>query len=423
MEARMSATWKQPQAVADVTELIGDSAATRAVRELVDRVAKSNASVLITGPSGSGKEVVAQLLHGRSPRAAQPFVAVNCTAIPRELLESEIFGHEAGSFTGAVRAKRGRFEAADHGTLFLDEIGDMPGDMQVKLLRILETRIVERVGSMIGIPVDVRLVAATNVDLEAAIAASRFREDLFYRLNVVEIRLTALAERRQDIAPLLDYFAASGATSGPGSRASVAAAGRVQFTAAATAWLAEQPWRGNVRELRNFVDRAAALHPGEQIDAQLAERLMTTDRRQAVRSALVPFATGDRACDVALPEPSHDRLQQQQFPSQFASQFASPWASGETAAPATARRSVDTWLAAPLAVGTPVRHGSPLARAPVDLKALLDHIEQSYIERALDCSAGGVAESARMLGLRRTTLIEKMRRLNIQRPMAAGVMH
>ena len=415
----MSATWKQPQAAADVTELIGDSAATRAVRELVDRVAKSNASVLITGPSGSGKEVVAQLLHRRSPRAAQPFVAVNCTAIPRELLESEIFGHEAGSFTGAVRAKRGRFEAADHGTLFLDEIGDMPGDMQVKLLRILETRVVERVGSMIGTPVDVRLVAATNVDLEAAIAASRFREDLFYRLNVVEIRLTALAERRQDIAPLLDYFAASGATSGPGSRASGAAAGRVQFTAAATAWLAEQPWRGNVRELRNFVDRAAALHPGEQIDAELAERLMTTDRRQAVRSALLPFATGDRARDVALPEPSHDRLQQQQFPSQF----ASPWASDATAAPATVRRSVDTWLAAPLAVGMPVRHGSPLARAPVDLKALLDHIEQSYIERALDCSAGGVAESARMLGLRRTTLIEKMRRLNIQRPMAAGVMH
>ena len=352
----MSATWQQLQPATRLAQLIGDSAATRGVRALIDRAAQSNASVLVTGPSGSGKEVVAQLLHQRGPRAAEPFVAVNCAAIPRELIESEIFGHEAGAFTGAARARRGRFEAADRGTLFLDEIGDMPCDMQVKLLRILETRVVERVGSVIGVPVDVRLVAATNVELDAAIADGRFREDLFYRLNVVEIRLTPLAERREDIPQLLAYFAA---TAGD-----LTADARVHFTAAATAWLSGQTWRGNVRELRNFVDRAAALYAGESIDRDLAERLMN---------------------GVGV---------------------------------AGRSQSIDRWLQMPPAPTAPLPRetSSTITRAPVDLKALLDRIEQSYIEQALDRAAGAVAETARLLGLRRTTLIEKMRRLNIQRP-------
>ncbi len=416
----MSATWKQPQAATTLPELIGDSAPTQAVRDLIERVAKSNASVLVTGPSGSGKEVVAQLLHQRSPRAAKPFVAVNCAAIPRELLESEIFGHEAGSFTGAVRAKRGRFEAADHGTLFLDEVGDMPGDMQVKLLRILETRVVERVGSMIGIPVDVRLVAATNVELETAIAEGRFREDLFYRLNVVEIRLMPLAERRADIPMLLAHFAAAGTSevltvgarsvsvSGTGRAVNGTAASHVEFTAAAITWLSEQQWRGNVRELRNFVDRAAALHPGESIDQPIAEQLMSGDRRRTARPT--PRDSGY----VAEGGPASDRLQARQ-PSALSD---TPWSHGAIAPHTIDRLPVDRWLDTPPAAVSSARHRLPLvASAPVDLKALLEQVEQSYIERALDCSAGGVAESARMLGLRRTTLIEKMRRLNIQRPV------
>ena len=218
---------------------------------MVDRVAGSSATVLVTGPSGSGKEVVAQLLHQRGARAARPFVAVNCGAVPAELIESEIFGHEAGAFTGAVKARRGRFELADTGTLFLDEVGDMPMAMQVKLLRVLETRVVERVGGMIGTPVDVRVVAATNVDLGAAVAAGTFREDLFYRLAVVEIAMPALADRRDDIVPLIEHFTGQGA-----------AARRVDFSPSALAALSELPWRGNIRELRNLVDRAAALHPG-----------------------------------------------------------------------------------------------------------------------------------------------------------------
>ncbi|QYE34477.1 sigma-54 dependent transcriptional regulator [Polymorphobacter sp. PAMC 29334] len=215
-----------------LAELVGASPAIVKVRALVDQLAASSVSILVTGPSGSGKEVVAQLLHQRSSRAARPFVAINCAAIPRDLLESEIFGHEAGSFTGAAKARRGRFELADTGTLFLDEIGDMPAEFQVKLLRILETRLVERVGGMLAFPVDVRLIAATNVDLAEAVASGRFREDLFYRLAVVEIRLPGLAERESDVPLLLEHFARHSERP------------RVGFTASATDYLAAQPWRG-----------------------------------------------------------------------------------------------------------------------------------------------------------------------------------
>jgi len=323
-------------------ELIGDSAAIDHVRETIDRLALSAASVLVTGPSGSGKEVVAQRLHQRSRRAAGPFVAINCAAIPRELLESELFGHEAGSFTGATRLRRGRFEAASGGTLFLDEIGDMPTDMQVKLLRILETRVVERVGGGAPLPVDVRLVAATNVDLGAAIVAGTFREDLFYRLNVVRIALPPLADRTADIAPLLEFFAAGAGDTAP------------RFDESAVAWLTEQPWPGNVRELRNFVERATAFHPGSNVDATGAARLLQAERQP-----------------------------------------------------------VDRWLAQPVARQRPI---APLS-APIDLKALLDEVEQAYIEQALNMGDGTIAGSARLLGLRRTTLIEKMRRLKIRRAM------
>ena len=333
-----------------LAELIGTSPAIIEVQRLIDQLAASSVSVLVTGPSGSGKEVVAQLLHQRSARAARPFVAINCAAIPRDLLESEIFGHEAGSFTGATKARRGRFEMADTGTLFLDEIGDMPSEFQVKLLRILETRVVERVGSMIALPVDVRLIAATNVDLDAAVASGRFREDLYYRLAVVEIRLPPLSERASDIPLLVNHFALETEN----------AARRVAFTVGALAYLGRQTWRGNIRELRNFVARASALHPGALIDEPLAARLIHGERR-----------------------------------------------------------SVDRWIVGGKAlVPVPDRRRSEHAvidGTPVDLKALLDEVEQAYIRDALDRTSG-IAESARMLGLRRTTLIEKMRRLQIQRP-------
>ncbi|MBV8971028.1 MAG: sigma-54-dependent Fis family transcriptional regulator [Sphingomonadaceae bacterium] len=328
--------------------LVGDSAATIGVRDLVDRLAASDVPVLVTGPSGSGKEVVARLLHQRGHRAAGPLVALNCAAVPTGLLESEIFGHEAGAFTGATQRRRGRFELADGGTLLLDEIGEMPLDFQAKLLRVLETREVERVGGTLPIRSDVRIVAATNADLPAAVAAGRFRADLFYRLAVVEVALPPLAERRADIPRLLDHFLAIAGPSAPG------------LSGSAVAWLMRQPWPGNVRELRNFVARAAALQPGALLD--------------------------DAACAVLL--------------------------HGE-------RRVADRWQAsadAPLAM--PNRRRPPPIVPDgevVDLKALLSDFEQAYIRDALGRTAFGVAESARLLGLRRTTLVEKMRRLNIAR--------
>ena len=343
----MAKAWA-PNPAASFAELIGDSPQIAAVRALVDQVADSASTVLVTGPSGSGKEVVAQRLHQRGARAAGPFVAVNCGAIPRDLLESEIFGHEAGAFTGATRARCGRFEAAHRGTLFLDEIGELPLDMQVKLLRVLETRVVERVGGMLGVAVDVRVIAATNLDLDAAIDAGRFREDLFYRLNVVEVRLPPLAERRRDIPLLLEHFARQALTR------------RVEFSDGALDHLCARPWRGNVRELRNFIERATALHPGRVVDRALAEHLAGGGRRPV-----------DRWLDtVPMPAPVRNR-----------------------------RR--------------PEPLGAALAAEPVDLRRLLDEVEQTYIQQALARTAGGVAQSARLLGLRRTTLIEKMRRLNI----------
>src|SRR3954468_8730513 len=186
--------------------IIGEAPSIQALRRLVRQVAPSDASVLLVGPSGSGKEVVARAIHAQSRRAGKPFVAINCGAIPRDLLESELFGHEKGSFTGAFAQHKGRFEEANGGTLFLDEIGDMPADMQVKLLRVLEERVVQRIGGKGQIAVDVRILAATHRDIDAAIEAGSFREDLFYRLAVFPIELPALAAHVEDVPLLVAHF-------------------------------------------------------------------------------------------------------------------------------------------------------------------------------------------------------------------------
>ncbi|WP_164158220.1 sigma 54-interacting transcriptional regulator, partial [Sandarakinorhabdus rubra] len=257
-------------AAGGLAELVGSSPAIAAIRAEVDKIASADASVLITGPSGSGKDVVARLLHQKGRRAARPFVAMNCAAVPADLMESELFGHEQGAFTGAVKARAGRFEAAHGGTLFLDELGDMAPAMQAKLLRTLETRVVERVGGMLPIAVDVRVIAATSVDLDAAIADGRFRADLLYRLDVIHIAMPPLAERPGDIPELVAHFVrASGSD--------------VRFTSAALDQLCLWPWPGNVRELRNLVERAAVHHPGQTVGAEALDRLLRGPR--AVPSA------------------------------------------------------------------------------------------------------------------------------------------
>ena len=322
--------------------LLGDSPVMQGVRARVARIGRGDASTIVTGPSGSGKECVARALHAASDRRDGPFVAVNCGAIPRELIESELFGHERGAFTGAHAMRAGRFEQAHGGTLFLDEIGDMPLDMQVKLLRVIEERAVERVGGTRQVAVDVRIVSATHRDLEAAIAAGSFREDLFYRLAVVPVHLPPLSARTDDLPVLIDHFLER---AGP-RRAAVA------FDEGAHGRLRAHGWAGNVRELRNLVERAAILHPGETLGARDVDALLTRERRQP------PVYVVD-------PEPVP----------------AAPRAPGRV----------------------------------IDLTAELARFERDHIAGALADCTGVVAAAARQLGLRRTTLIEKMRRYGLDR--------
>jgi DNA-binding NtrC family response regulator len=239
--------------------LLGKSPAIQAVFSLIQRIAPGDSNVLITGESGTGKELVARAIHYNSPRARRPFVPVNCAAMPSGLLESELFGHVKGAFTGAVRARGGLFREAEGGTLFLDEIGDMAPELQAKLLRAIEDRAVRPVGSDEAVPVDLRLVAATNKDLAARIQEGLFREDLYYRLAVLPIQIPPLRERREDIPLLAEHFLRRAAAAGRAIRG---------FTPEAMAALLRHPWPGNVRELENVVERAVTLTVGEQVSSE-----------------------------------------------------------------------------------------------------------------------------------------------------------
>jgi DNA-binding NtrC family response regulator len=252
-------------------EMVGSGPAMRRLFELVRRTAPSEGRVLVTGENGTGKELVARALHDSSRRKDGPFVKLNCAAVPAELIESELFGHERGAFTGAVAARRGRFEQADGGTLFLDEVGDMPAAMQAKVLRVLQEGEFERVGGQQTLRVDVRVVAATNKDLEAEVKAGRFREDLFYRLAVVPIAAPPLRERREDVPELAARFLAEACERN----------GRKPMTLAREALLALQghDWPGNVRELRNLVERLAILCDGPEISADDVAAVLPGARR------------------------------------------------------------------------------------------------------------------------------------------------
>ncbi len=343
--------------------LIGISRSMVEVRYLIRQVAPSSASVIITGPSGSGKEMVARAIHAESARAAKSYVAVNCGAIPRDLLESDLFGHEKGSFTGAVTQKRGRFEDADGGTLFLDEIGDMPADMQVKLLRVLEERSVQRVGGRGEIAVDARIISATHRDIDEAMATQRFREDLFYRLAVFPIDLPSLGERREDVPQLVLHFL-QGGTSG------------VKFSQAAMDRMVAHSWPGNVRELRNVVERASILFPRMTISAEQVEIIL--HRRGRVSNA-------ERAALWEATERTAPTCDAIEVPEALQSEETLPEAPSET-------------------------ESAAIGEAPVDLRKMMADLEYRYIAEALRASEGVVADAARLLSLQRTTLIEKMRK-------------
>ena len=252
-------------------DLVVASGAMREVVDMVRRVARSRAAVLVRGESGTGKERVAALLHRSSDRAQQPFVKLNCAAVPENLLESELFGHESGAFTGAGRRREGRFELADGGTLFLDEVGEMSASMQAKLLRVLQEGEFERVGGNETLKVDVRVVAATNRDLDAEVRSGRFRGDLLYRLDVVPVRLPPLRERPEDIVPLARHFLRPG----------------LRFEAAAEALLAEWAWPGNVRELQNLVQRVGLMCDGDVVERPLVQQWLQPGAAQPAERTLV----------------------------------------------------------------------------------------------------------------------------------------
>ncbi len=245
-------------AIEETPEIIGQAPAMQEVFRAIGRLSRSHATVLINGESGSGKELVARALHRHSPRGDKPFIAINTAAIPKDLLESELFGHERGAFTGAQAARRGRFEQADTGTLFLDEIGDMPPDLQTRLLRVLSDGQFYRVGGHQPIKVNVRIIAATHQDLEERVKNGLFREDLFHRLNVIRLRLPALRERREDIPLLIKHFLQHSATElGVESK---------QPSAAALKYLSAVNWSGNVRQLENVCHWLTVMAPGQNID-------------------------------------------------------------------------------------------------------------------------------------------------------------
>jgi two-component system, NtrC family, nitrogen regulation response regulator NtrX len=266
--------------VDDQYRILGQSKAAQQIVALIEKVAPTQARVLVTGENGTGKELVARNLHERSPRWNRPFVEVNCAAIPEELIESELFGHEKGAFTGAQAARKGRFELADGGTLFLDEIGDMTASAQAKVLRAIETGSVQRVGSEDTKKVDVRVVAATNKDLAVEVAEGRFREDLLYRLNVVEIHLPPLHERRDDVPLLARHFLSEACRRNETKTRRLAEG--------CESWLAGQTWQGNVRQLRNLMERLAILAEGDPIPAAEAERLF--QRKAAAETVKDPFS-------------------------------------------------------------------------------------------------------------------------------------
>ncbi len=353
-------------------KLRGRGKAISLVRRLIEQVAPVDATVLILGESGTGKEVVAHSIHELSKRAAGPFVPVNCGAIPGELLESELFGHEKGAFTGAFSAHEGRFELAKGGTLFLDEIGDMPLTMQVKLLRVLQEHTFSRVGSNKLLKADVRIIAATHRNLEKMVEEGTFRQDLYYRLNVFPITTPTLAERSDDIPLLLQQLTHN---FGDPSHTTL------RFTQGAIEALMGDPWKGNVRELSNLVERLLILHPNEIIDKNDLPPQYRGENIEinpmAEREALLDaFSYEDEDLSDIMASASITSLPTMAGEAEMASAFITP----------------------------------KLTDEGVNLKDMVADMEIGMIRQALEKSGGVVAKSAELLGLRRTTLVEKMKK-------------
>ncbi|MDA8168162.1 MAG: sigma-54 dependent transcriptional regulator [Nitrospiraceae bacterium] len=336
--------------------LIGDSPGMQRVYEMIEKIADIDSTVIITGESGTGKEQVAKTIHYNSSRLEQPFVPINCAAIPKDLMESELFGHEKGAFTGALNTRLGRFELASNGTLFLDEIGELDLSLQVKLLRVIQEKEFERVGGSKTIKVDVRILAATNKDLEQSISEGKFREDLFYRLNVIPLHIPPLRERKDDIPLLIDHFV--------GKFAKKRKRDPLRFTSGAMECLLNYGWPGNVRELENLIERLAILVSGNSV------------------------AVSD------LPE-KFQGLRVKEEPAGY------------------------DVLARP-AVRISEEVDSCIPDEGINLVGTVEGLERKLIINALSRTNGVKSKAAKLLGLNRTTLIEKMKKMNIETPSAGA---
>ena len=338
----------------------GNSRASKEIDQMIQQVANTNSTVLILGESGTGKEVAARKLHFHSGRRNYPFVPVNCGAIPEDLLESELFGHEKGAFTGAISTRKGRFEIAEGGTLFLDEIGDMSMPMQVKILRVLQERTFERIGGSKTIECDVRILAATHRNLEARISEGLFREDLYYRLNVFPIEMPPLRDRTEDIPMLVHDLI---------RRIEHEKRGSVRLTPLAVSALTYYKWPGNVRELANLIERLSILFPYGVVDVD------------------------------DLPEKFRENVPMQELKLTKPKAYQEPETNNEN----------------PQLNDAPVMSASQLPAEGMDLKAHLVELEKDLIQQALDEVGGVVAQAAKILKMRRTTLVEKLRKYDMQR--------
>ena len=367
------------------SSFLGHSAGASSIRILLDCVASSSATVLLTGESGTGKELLARALHEQSERHGGNFVPINCGAIPKDLLESELFGYRKGAFSGAVSDRKGRFELAHNGTLFLDEIGDMALEMQAKLLRTLQEGVVDPVGSTSPVRINARIISATHKNLESECDSARFREDLFYRLNVLPITVPSLRDRCEDIPDLLDHFARQFATRGQAP---------VRFDTAFQVLLHDYSWPGNIRELSNFVRRMSVVMAGRMlsIDAVPPDMLPRRLRELALEKGLHEPAGSENALGRAM-EPSAPGVVSELRPR--------PAAQVDSTARST---NVDEIIL--------IANG--LQHFPADgvfLKEQLAEFERKIIRHALTHTGGNITRTADLLNLQRTTLVQKLKKL------------
>ncbi len=422
-----------------LASIIGSSSAIQSVRSLIGSVARSNSTVLILGESGTGKELVARALHDLSERSGGRFVPINCAAIPKELIESELFGHRKGAFTGALSDRIGRFELAHGGTLFLDEIGDLALDMQVKLLRVLQERSIDPIGSSRPVPIDVRIVAATHRDIEGEIASGHFRQDLFYRLNVLPIEMPPLRDRLDDIAELARQFAERHAMPG---KTPVALEPDLLHV------LRCYDWPGNVRELSNLMDRFSVLYPGQKLTLRavplaMLPRGLRPYAEQMMRLAETADDTAPAAVVTTAEVPSSRETSLYADPDLAGTESDERWLDY-----AGIDTTVDTDQALEARTGPTLRSEPPskdtlpgdpsleipaepqsveqivmmvsdpedLPEAGVHLKQHLADIERTLIRQALVRADGNISQTARLLRLQRTTLIEKINKYDLRLP-------